>query len=455
MKSLNTKKIVAMATGAALLGSALLGAVSYQNTELINDNGAPMAKVVVGSNAHISDGVAAANIAAVLGNMAFKSVEVTATPTGINGLSCDVSGDSAGTCSVLSKSVDLEVVTPAGVIPAGAYGFSTYIDDYVDSDLLDRDIDDDTAFPQEALDVAAKKIRSGDFSLLGDYAIKDSQSSVSSVEKQSIYIRSETDSMVEYDVSDDEFVFDGVQFAYEIEFETPGIPICSEKKNGTWANCKYWDVDTDKQIENHRVKVKFLGEEWIISEMDSDTEGDNSIKIAKESAYSPKLQIGEDLDLGDGNKLVLGDLKPASGGQENDIAIFSVLNAAGEEIASKTVSAGATTEITAGSHTYRVRVYQVAPGYTLTEKWAEVAVFASELELEDGEDLSENDEYPDNWEVKLSWKDKDTNTGSTGEEYVDHLYKIQLVSGSSKDLLEADFVVITEAAVNEVTERLK
>lgn len=428
-----------MATGAALLGSALLGAVSYQNTELINDNGAPMAKVVVGSNAHISDGVAAANIAAVLGNMAFKSVEVTATPTGINGLSCDVSGDSAGTCSVLSKSVDLEVVTPAGVIPAGAYGFSTLINDYIDANLENRNAisssdKEDSSFGTNA---SIKKIKANDFTVLADYSVKDPQSSISVVEKQYLYVGSGTENgdegdatRVFYNADKSDYEVENLKMAYEIEFIDYGIPVCSDSKSGWWAYCKEDadNIDTDKQLENHRVKVKFLGEEWIISEMKSFVQGGKavnteytggSIKLAKEDAYSPKLQIGEDLPLGDGNKLVLGDLKPASGGQENDIAIFSVLNAAGEEIASKTVAAGATTEITAGSSTYRVRVYQVAPGYTLTEKWAEVAVFSNELLLENGKDLENNKD----WRVSLVWKDKD---GDNATYEVDHLHKIQL-----------------------------
>jgi len=393
MKSLNTKKIVAMATGAALLGSALLGAVSYQNTELINDNGAPMAKVVVGSNAHISDGVAAANIAAVLGNMAFKSVEVTATPTGINGLSCDVSGDSAGTCSVLSKSVDLEVVTPAGVIPAGAYGFETLIGGYVDSDLKDRTPQTDESH----------KIKTSDFSELVDYAVKDPQSSFTSVESQTLYVYSEA--VMSFD-SDDGFQADGIEFEYVIEFDD-SIPVCTndvDSDSCTFAAGDAGATSANYRLDSHRVKIKFLGQEWIISDMEVDTVAEtfDSITLAKESAYSPKLQIGEDLDLGDGNKLVLGDLKPASGQQLGDSAIFSVLNAAGEEIASQAIEKGDTIDVQAGANTYKIKVYQVAPGYTLTEKWAEVAVYANELELKDGEDLDDENE---DWTVALTSKD--------------------------------------------------
>jgi len=444
-----------MATGAALLGSALLGAVSYQNTELINDNGVPMAKVVVGSNAQISDGVAAANIAAVLGNMAFKQVAVSATVDGVAGLSCDVSGEGAGTCSVLSKSVDLEVVTPAGTVPAGAYGFETLIGDYVDAKLENRGYvttsDEESETPWGD-DIAAKKITGKDFNVIIDDDVNDPQSGFSVVEKQNIYVQS---GLVHYDEADSEFIAEYVKLAYEIEFEGYGIPACTESKSGSWYYCDDdvgTDDDSNKAIENHRMKIMFLGEEWILSEMKPANNGaapatneeinGGSIKLAKESAYSPKLQIGESLDLGDGYKLLLGDLKPASGGQDSDFAIFSILNAAEEEVANQVISQeDGAVEITAGSNTYRVRVYQVAPGYTLTEKWAEVAVFANELELEDGETLSENDD----WDVNIIWKDRDNNdANTTADNYVDHLYKIQIVGNDYSDLLVGDSLSIVD-----------
>ncbi len=170
----------------------------------------------------------------------------------------------------------------------------------------------------------------------------------------------------------------------------------------------------------------------------------SSVKLAKESAYSPKLQIGESLDLGDGYKLTLGDLKPASGSQGSDYAIFSVYNADGEEVANEMVAAGDTTEIvTSDGHSFRVRVYQAAPGYTLTEKWAEVAVFSNELELKDGDSI--DDDENDDWEVALKWRNEDTNNlNDKADEYYDHLLKIQLYNEDVGDLNEGDSVTILE-----------
>jgi hypothetical protein len=81
MKSINTKRIAAVAAGAALLGVGLAfaGPVTFQNVQVIGSNGQPLVQIVVGSKAQITDGIAAANIAAAIGNLAYTSVGVTAT----------------------------------------------------------------------------------------------------------------------------------------------------------------------------------------------------------------------------------------------------------------------------------------------------------------------------------------------------------------------------------------
>jgi hypothetical protein len=81
MKSLNGKRIAAVAAGAALLGLGLAfaGPVSFQSVPIISNSGQPVVQVVIGSTAKPSDGAAAANIAAAIGNLAYTSVPVTAT----------------------------------------------------------------------------------------------------------------------------------------------------------------------------------------------------------------------------------------------------------------------------------------------------------------------------------------------------------------------------------------
>jgi hypothetical protein len=79
MKTLNVKRISAVAAGAALLavGFAFAGQITYNNIQIISAQGTPMVQIVVGSHAQPSDGVAAGNLAAAIGNLAFSSTPVT------------------------------------------------------------------------------------------------------------------------------------------------------------------------------------------------------------------------------------------------------------------------------------------------------------------------------------------------------------------------------------------
>lgn len=81
MKSINVKRIAAVVAGAALLGAGLAfaGPITFQSIPIINNSGQPQVQVVLGSGAKPSDGIAAANIAAAIANLAYASVPVTAS----------------------------------------------------------------------------------------------------------------------------------------------------------------------------------------------------------------------------------------------------------------------------------------------------------------------------------------------------------------------------------------
>ena len=83
MKGINVKKIAAFAGAAVLFGAAAVAAdVTYGDKQLVDQNGQPTVKIYVGSKAMISDGVAAANIAAKIANEAYKSSTLTAAVSG-------------------------------------------------------------------------------------------------------------------------------------------------------------------------------------------------------------------------------------------------------------------------------------------------------------------------------------------------------------------------------------
>ena len=66
-----------------MLGASVaIADVVYGNTQLVDQNGQPVVKVIVGSTAAASDGVVAANIASKIANEAYKTSTLTATTAG-------------------------------------------------------------------------------------------------------------------------------------------------------------------------------------------------------------------------------------------------------------------------------------------------------------------------------------------------------------------------------------
>ncbi len=130
MKTLKAKRMAAVAAGAALLGLgiAAAGPLTFQSVPIISNSGQPLVQVVVGHAAKPSDGVAAANIAAAIGNLAFASVPVTATINATQAskvLHVAVSGTSGSTGVVPDAQVYFN--TSGVSFASGTYGFSTLI----------------------------------------------------------------------------------------------------------------------------------------------------------------------------------------------------------------------------------------------------------------------------------------------------------------------------------------
>ncbi|MDE1855902.1 MAG: S-layer protein, partial [Candidatus Micrarchaeota archaeon] len=103
MKSLNAKRIAAIAASLAM-GLVVAGPASFSSIPIINNAGQPVVQIVVGSTAQPSDGVVAANIAAVIGNLAYASTPITATVGNTGAVSCTVT---TPTCTLSNSQVYL------------------------------------------------------------------------------------------------------------------------------------------------------------------------------------------------------------------------------------------------------------------------------------------------------------------------------------------------------------
>ena len=121
MNRLNAKRIGVLAAS-LLFGMAVAGPVSFSNIPIINSAGQPVVQIVVGSQAQASDGVVVANIAAVIGNLAYTSTPITATVSGTSNVKCAVTTPS---CTLTNQQVSLG---ESGVVaPTGTYGFTALI----------------------------------------------------------------------------------------------------------------------------------------------------------------------------------------------------------------------------------------------------------------------------------------------------------------------------------------
>ncbi len=122
MKSLNAKRIAAVAAS-LVMGLAVAGAgVTFGNVPIINNLGQPVVQIVVGHAAWPEDGVTAANIAAVIGNLALTTQNVTATVSNAGSvLSCG----GTPTCTITNQQVWLGEKGLSA--PSGSYGFTALI----------------------------------------------------------------------------------------------------------------------------------------------------------------------------------------------------------------------------------------------------------------------------------------------------------------------------------------
>ncbi len=124
MKTINAKRIAAVAAS-LLIGLAFAGTgVTWNNIPIINNQGQPVVQVVVGSAAQPSDGVVAANIAAVLGNLAFTSVNVTASvsQSSLSKVNCVVTTPQ---CTLTNQQVWFN--EKGFTAPSGSYAFTALI----------------------------------------------------------------------------------------------------------------------------------------------------------------------------------------------------------------------------------------------------------------------------------------------------------------------------------------
>jgi hypothetical protein len=471
MKGINLKKLGAIVAGSALLaGSVAFAApVSFQNVELVNSQGQPVAKVVVGSKAALSDAVAAARIAQRLANSAFVEKEYTAQVQGQDQLSCSISGQGQATCTVSNKQVTLEVTVP-GLKSTAQHNFGLLIAEATDKEPLDRDstgdlfnvndnFNDPDANPFQnqigstigigTSPYQAYRIDGSNVDALRDFSVKGSKFISGLTESQRVYIQADT----RWSNTDDAVKTRVNELVYQIVIgpDKQGLPLCPGKVDTDVTNSS--NCAPGDRIEAARVPIMFLGSQWYITEASiaasdsydftdknevKEAATGSKIKLAKEAKYGI-VNVGSSLETDDGYKVTLGDIA-----QDTHEAILSIYDSSGNLVSKDQVAPGDSKDITlSGGKTVRVHVYQTAPGYTLTEKWAEMAILKDEIELEQGEEFIKDSDS--DYEVHLGVTNKIR--GPTTADAVTHLKEIILyATGLNKDLGDGDSLNIADLA---------
>lgn len=454
MKGINLKKIGAIVAGATILASSVAFAgLMYQNTELVNMDGQPVAKVVIGANAMASDGVAAALISNKLANEAYKSTTLTAEYVGE--ATCSGGAEGSGTCDVVegSETVTLAVTIPGAGIE-GVHEFTTAIADYIDRELENRHTnasDDDEAFtvfddfedtdsnPFQNLYGAVMtnsddldgneaktmyKIGKDNFGPFAAATVSDTKVGTEYVEWENFWLFGND----HWDEADQEVYGEVVFGAYTALFDATGdygIPVCPGDEDEDWTTC-----DDLEKLPAHKVFVSFLGEDWVISEIEGITGGtpqavsdkevyqiDNAkVTLAKE-AVSGIINVGEFLEAPSGYKVRLDDISRETGASNSHPAIITVLDANDNEICQDQVYPGSTKDDLCDVSTgVKLHVYQTAPGLNFIAKWAEMAIYKDEIELESNVEFLDDDDTE--WTVQIGWSNKGNESSGGTPEYL-------------------------------------
>ena len=373
-----------------MLGAAVAGAVSVDDAGLGSfpffSNGEPNVKIVVGSAAMPSDAVAAANIAAMVGNLAYTSKDITVL--GTTGLTCTGGAGSTGT---VAGQVSASVTTP-GVNPNVAYQMKTYLEGYLDKDTTDNRVDAwsvadgnpaaaGRVMPSDAstgTTYAGRKVTNYETSALAfKGTISDTKASKSYTEEERYYLYSNP----AYDTSSKEVKGKATRIGYETQFTDP-IPVCTNASPSA-TSC------TSKVYESarHHIKIKFLGADWVVYGLEnfaydgggttSSVMGSAKVTLGKEVAYNPFMSIGDEITAPNGIKVKLVDISSFGYGTVSQPkATFKVYNSAGTEI--DTAILQPTDEY--NDNGIVIHEYDAVAGVAGTSN-VEISIFSEKLEL--------------------------------------------------------------------------
>jgi S-layer protein (TIGR01564 family) len=383
VRSINVKRVAAVATGAALVGAAAAAAVTTDSTGLESfpfySGPEPNVKIVVGSASQASDGVNAANIAAMIGNLAYDSTEIEVLNTDM--LSCGEGSGEGGsaTCTAM-------VETPT-VNTASAYLMKTYVEDRLDNNA-DTTRSTANAFNGPGNTANAKLVTQDHTNVLSmpNDGEVDNAKNLDIKQEQKLYLGAYTwyDSTTGYETTRAK----EVRAIYETTFNNP-LPAC-------WDTTKIYDnCDTSSdQLDRTHTKINFLGDQWVVVSFTLSGGRFTNLKLGKEVAYNPVMNTGDEITAHNGVKVVLDGLSGFGYGtntepkatfliyDENDVNIDTAILQPGDEYKGNGIF---------------LHVYD-ATSTTGGADYVEISVFSDTLDLTHGNSVSGHG----NWKAYLN-----------------------------------------------------
>jgi hypothetical protein len=435
MKSLNAKRIAAVAAS-LVMGIAVAGqGVTFGNIPIISNQGQPVVQIVVGSHAAPSDGVVAANIAAVIGNLALTTQNVTATvvATNASAANCVVTTPK---CTLTNQQVWLGEKGLSA--PSGSYSFSALI-----GSVINRAIQLNTPANTKAIQGSGTQYVYQETTSLttspapspyynvgvplvnsvtanyngGGVSFGSSFSSgaydnilqVSSAQLPSLLSNSGSNGESEYlwltgfpvfnqESSVNNFQVVDLGGAYQATFNKP-------IQNRTTSNAL-----------NINVPITLLGENWTIVNATgpSGTVSNNnfvdggSLWLASSLTPQQTVYVGHNVTNASvgGFNVQLTDLGQPNSNGVSTAAIQVYYN--GQPTNTTQISAYTTQKFNVSGHLLYVHVNQTFAGLYAYQKWAKIQLYSNLVQLKDGKQFNQTGDK--GWNTKLWW----TNTSTSG-----------------------------------------
>ncbi|MDE1850156.1 MAG: hypothetical protein KGI00_05535, partial [Candidatus Micrarchaeota archaeon] len=455
MRTKNAKRIAAVAAS-LLMGLAFAGqGVTVGNIPIINSQGQPVVQIVVGGTSAPSDGVVAGNIAAVIGNLAFTSTNVTAT-VATSGVNCVVT---TPTCTISNAQVWLGESGTS--VPASSYGVYALIGSVLNQ-AIPLNVPDSTkqlqsgagtqyAF-QELLSLSISPVASP-YTALGSVPIGTTASASSNgggaqFSGFSVSSGGSTwDNILEVTNSNFPSLANnwGAQGEAEYLWVT-GFPVFDQASNinnfRLLSAGGAYQATFNKPIQNRttsnglsiNVPIKLLGKNYTILSMQGgaaasvgsgNTVNGGRIQLASTLVPAQVVYVGHNMTTGPWT-VQLQDLgQPTSGGVSTaSVAIYYN----GQLTNTTSIFPGNTVQFNYTGHNVYVNVQSTFAGLYAYQKWAKMQVYSNLLNISDGKVFNQTNDP--GWYVRLYW----TNTTLASAGNAVALKSIVVYNNSPTDL---------------------